>query len=73
MANGDLVAMLDVGAYNIDLMNHFNGRLLPGAVMIDAGGRIKLIRKPENYSDLIAMEPHSKVKVEQVLRRMKGR
>ena len=73
MGNGDLVAMLDVGAYNIDVMNHFNGRLLPGAVLIDAQRRIKVIRKPENYPDLIAMEPHSRIKVKQALRRLKAR
>lgn len=73
LKDGDLLAMLDVGAYNLDIMNHFNGRLLPGAVMLDARGRAKLIRKPETYRDLLTLEPHSGRRLKEVLARTKAR
>src|SRR5574340_566308 len=60
LGDGDLIGLRDVGAYNLELTTHFNGRLRPGAAMVDTQGRTHLICRPERDRDLVALEPHSK-------------
>jgi diaminopimelate decarboxylase len=70
LADGNMIGLMDVGAYNLELTTHFNGRLRPGAVMISAKGRTKLICSPETNLDLVLHEPHSKTNTKRVLEMM---
>lgn len=51
---GELLALLNAGAYTLSQMFHYNGRPLPAAVMVGDSGAVKLIRRREGYEDLIA-------------------
>jgi D-ornithine/D-lysine decarboxylase len=50
---GEVLALLNSGAYSLAQMFHYNGRPLPAAVLIDADGQAKLIRHRDTYEDLI--------------------
>jgi diaminopimelate decarboxylase len=50
---GEVLALLNCGAYSLAQMFHYNGRPLPAAVMIDDEGEAKLIRRRDTYEDLI--------------------
>jgi diaminopimelate decarboxylase len=50
---GEVLALLNSGAYSLAQMFHYNGRPLPAAVLIDAHGQAKLIRRRDTYEDLI--------------------
>jgi D-ornithine/D-lysine decarboxylase len=50
---GEVLALLNVGAYSYAQMFPYNGRPLPAAVLIRTGGAIELIRKPDTYETLI--------------------
>lgn len=50
--SGDLVAILDTGAYQLELTNHYCGRPRPGAVMVGEDGSVKTIRRAETPADL---------------------
>jgi D-ornithine/D-lysine decarboxylase len=50
---GEVLALLNSGAYSLAQMFHYNGRPLPAAVMIRADGRIDLIRRRDTYDDLL--------------------
>jgi len=51
---GEVLALLNSGAYSLAQMFPYNGRPLPAAVMIREGGRVDLIRRRDSYEDLIA-------------------
>ncbi len=51
---GEVLALLNSGAYSLAQMFHYNGRPLPAAVMITASGEAKLIRRRDSYEDLLA-------------------
>jgi diaminopimelate decarboxylase len=51
---GELLALLNTGAYTIAQMFPYNGRPLPAAVMIREGGRAEIIRRRDSYEDLLA-------------------
>ena len=51
---GEVLALLNCGAYSLAQMFHYNGRPLPAAVLIRTNGQIDLIRRRDNYEDLIA-------------------
>ena len=70
MHPGDFLALLDVGAYNLDIQDSFNERLMAGAVLLDRRGRAYLIRRNQEYQDLLAYEPHSRESARRVARRM---
>ncbi|HUF04188.1 MAG TPA: diaminopimelate decarboxylase [Aridibacter sp.] len=53
---GDLLALLNCGAYSIAQMFPYNGRVLPAVVMIEADGNVKLARKRDKYEDLLRNE-----------------
>jgi diaminopimelate decarboxylase len=55
-APGDLLALLNVGAYALDQASDYNGRPKPAAVMIQESGEVKLIRRAETYEDLYARD-----------------
>src|SRR4051812_37107172 len=50
---GEVLALLNSGAYSLAQMFHYNGRPLPAAVMIRNSGNAELIRRRDTYDDLI--------------------
>jgi diaminopimelate decarboxylase len=53
---GEVLALLNSGAYSLAQMFHYNGRPLPAAVLVDDGGDAKLIRRHDKYEDLIVSD-----------------
>jgi diaminopimelate decarboxylase len=51
---GDVLALLNTGAYAIAQESQYNGRFLPAVVLIREDGNAELIRKREGFEDLIA-------------------
>jgi diaminopimelate decarboxylase len=52
---GDLVAILDTGAYGMSQASNYNTRLRPAEVLVE-GRRARVIRERENMGDLLAAE-----------------
>ncbi len=52
---GDLVAILDVGAYGAAMASNYNRRLLAPEVLVDEG-RWRLIRRRQALDDVLALE-----------------
>jgi len=52
---GDLVALLDAGAYGMSLSSHYNTRVRPAEVLVE-GDSARLIRRRETLDDLFAPE-----------------
>lgn len=52
---GDLLAVLDAGAYGMSLSSNYNSRPRPAEVMVK-GGEARLIRRRETMEDLLAAE-----------------
>lgn len=50
---GEVLALLNCGAYSLAQMFHYNGRPLPAAVLISKDGVPTLIRRRDTYEDLI--------------------
>jgi diaminopimelate decarboxylase len=50
---GEVLALLNCGAYSLAQMFHYNGRPLPAAVLIQDGGNPELIRRRDTYEDLL--------------------
>jgi diaminopimelate decarboxylase len=55
-AVGEVLAMLNAGAYTMSQMTAYNGRVFPAAVIVEADGRVQLARKRDVYEDLILNE-----------------
>jgi len=53
---GEVIAMLNTGAYTMSQMTAYNGRPLPAAVMIEEDGHVELIRRRDSYDDLLNNE-----------------
>jgi diaminopimelate decarboxylase len=52
---GDLVAILDAGAYGMAQSSNYNSRLRPAEVLVE-GAKSRLIRRRETMADLLAPE-----------------
>ena len=52
---GDLLAILDAGAYGSAMSSNYNRRPLPAEVLVDAG-RARLIRRRQTIDDQLALE-----------------
>lgn len=52
---GELVAILDTGAYGMSLASNYNSRPRPAEVMVD-GAKVKVIRRRESLDDLLRGE-----------------
>jgi diaminopimelate decarboxylase len=52
---GDLIALLDAGAYGMAESSNYNTRLRPAEVLVE-GARARLIRRRETIADLLAPE-----------------
>ncbi|HZI46348.1 MAG TPA: diaminopimelate decarboxylase [Pyrinomonadaceae bacterium] len=50
---GEVLALLNCGAYSLAQMFHYNGRPLPAAVLVRRDGKAELIRRRDTYEDLI--------------------
>ena len=55
-APGDVLALLNTGAYALDQSSQYNGRPRPAAVMIRESGEASVIRRAETYEDLISFD-----------------
>jgi diaminopimelate decarboxylase len=55
LAPGDLVALLDAGAYGMAQSSNYNSRPRPAEVLIE-GGQARLIRRRETMADLLTPE-----------------
>ena len=53
---GEVIAMLNTGAYTMSQMTAYNGRTFPAAVLIEDDGGVRLIRRRDNYEDLLLNE-----------------
>lgn len=52
---GDLLAILDAGAYGVSLSSNYNSRPRPAEVLV-SGKRVNVIRRRETMQDLLAVE-----------------
>jgi diaminopimelate decarboxylase len=52
---GELVLLLDAGAYGMAQASNYNTRPRPAEVLVD-GAKVKLIRRRETWKDLFAPE-----------------
>ena len=52
---GDLVAVLDAGAYGMAQSSNYNSRFRPAEVLVE-GERVRLIRRRETMVDLLGPE-----------------
>jgi diaminopimelate decarboxylase len=55
VSEGDLLAILDAGAYGMSISSNYNTRGRAAEVLVD-GKRAKLIRKRESFDDMIRTE-----------------
>ena len=53
---GEVLALLNAGAYSFSQMFAYNGRPLPAAVLVREGGRAEVIRQRDSYEDLLFNE-----------------
>jgi len=56
---GDIIGMLDAGAYGYVMTSPYNQRLRPAEVLIQSDGKPRLIRRRETIADLLAMYPEA--------------
>ncbi len=57
LAPGDLIALLDAGAYGMAQSSNYNTRPRPAEVLVE-GSKTRLIRRRETVADLLAPEIH---------------
>ena len=55
---GDLIAVLDAGAYGFVMASNYNRRRFPAEVLVD-GGVWRVIRRRQTFDDLFATEEHA--------------
>jgi diaminopimelate decarboxylase len=53
---GDVLALLNTGAYALDQASQYNGRPIPAAVMVRESGEVKVIRRSQTYQDLYSYD-----------------
>ena len=53
---GDLVAIMDAGAYGAVMSNTYNRRPLPPEVLVQADGSWRLLRRRQTIDDMLALE-----------------
>ena len=52
---GELVVLLDAGAYGMSLASHYNTRVRPAEVLVE-DGKARLVRRRETVEELLAVE-----------------
>lgn len=53
---GDVLALLNTGAYALDQTSQYNGRPRPAVVMVRASGETLVARRAEDYEDLYSLD-----------------
>ncbi len=53
---GDLIAFMDTGGYTLEQMNQYNGQPRAAAVLVRSDGEVRLIRRRDSYTDLVAQD-----------------
>lgn len=56
MKPGDVLALLNCGAYSLAQASQYNGRFLPPVVLIKENGEPELVRRRETFEDLIGSD-----------------
>lgn len=51
---GDVVAVLDSGAYGFVMSSNYNNRLKPAEILIRENGEVKLVRKRDTLEDIVS-------------------
>jgi len=59
MEIGDIVCVLDAGAYGYSMASNYNNRLRPAEVLIQKDGSAKLIRRRDTFEDLVRNFPEA--------------
>ncbi|MBP3606724.1 MAG: hypothetical protein J6J11_00160, partial [Treponema sp.] len=55
LEEGDLICVLDTGAYGWSMCSTYNSRPRPAEVLICADGKVKQIRRKETIEDLLGL------------------
>ncbi|MGH8093057.1 MAG: diaminopimelate decarboxylase [Chthoniobacterales bacterium] len=55
LESGDLIAILDAGAYGAAMSSNYNTRSLPPEILVE-GDQFKIIRERQRFEDIIALE-----------------
>lgn len=55
LQEGELMAILDTGAYGMSLASNYNSRPRPAEVLVD-GKRVRLVRRRESFGEILAPE-----------------
>jgi diaminopimelate decarboxylase len=53
---GDVLALLNTGAYALDQASQYNGRPIPAVVMVTGSSEVKVVRRRETYEDLYSKD-----------------
>lgn len=53
---GEVLALLNTGAYALDQASQYNGRPIPAAVMVKESGEVEVIRRRQTYEELYSMD-----------------
>lgn len=53
---GEILAMLNCGAYSLAQASQYNGRFLPAVVLVRTNGEAELIRRRDRFEDLVASD-----------------
>ena len=56
LSPGDLLAVMDAGAYGMSMSSNYNTRLRPAEVMVEEDDRVTLMRRRETLDDLLRPE-----------------
>jgi diaminopimelate decarboxylase len=51
--HGDVIGVMDAGAYGYSMASNYNNRLRPAEVLITSSGETKVIRKRDTLEDLV--------------------
>lgn len=51
-AVGDILAVMDAGAYGYSMASNYNARLRPAEVLVTLAGEVQLIRRRDSFEDL---------------------
>lgn len=53
VAEGDVIGVMDAGAYGYSMSSNYNNRLRPAEVLIGRDGSVRLIRRRDVFEDLV--------------------
>lgn len=53
LAEGDIIGVMDAGAYGYSMSSNYNNRLRPAEVLVGRDGSVRLIRRKDTLEDLV--------------------